>query len=86
MTDFTTDANSLARVQALLDYKIPQIGSEWINKNSGEIYRVYDYTNLESTRKDYPVRISYIRLSDNSKWSRDLRDWHRSYRTVLLSQ
>jgi hypothetical protein len=82
MKDFLVDKNSLGRVQALLHYKIPKIGSEWVNKNSGEIYRVYDYTNLESTRRDYPIRVSYIRSSDNSKWSRELSEWHRSFEEI----
>lgn len=79
MSDFAVDRNSLSRLQALLDYQIPAVGSEWVNKTSGEVYRVYDYTNLETTRKNYPVRVSYIRLSDQTKWSRDLSDWYRSY-------
>lgn len=84
MSDFDVDKNSISRAQALLDYKIPEIGSMWCNKESQYLYRVYDYTNLETTRNDYPIRISYIRLSDGTKWSRSLSDWHRSYEQVSV--
>jgi hypothetical protein len=58
----------------------PALHSIWKNKTSGNLYVVYDYTNEESTRLDeYPVRISYKRLVDGTKWSRSLSDWHRSY-------
>jgi hypothetical protein len=61
----------------------PEIGSFWKNKKSGEVYRVYDYTNETANRLDeYPVRISYKRLSDQTKWSRSLSDWHRSFEFV----
>lgn len=55
----------------------PAIGSRWQHKN-GNIYIVYDYTNIDSTRADYPERISYRNEVTNTPYSRDLADWHRS--------
>lgn len=60
--------------------EVPELASVWRNKKSGELYGVYDYTNQKTERPDdYPVRISYMRLSDMTSWSRALTDWHRSY-------
>ena len=67
------------------DENTPKIDSIWKNKKSGELYQVYDYTNesADDERKDkYPVHISYRRISDETRWSRKLSDWHRSYDEV----
>jgi hypothetical protein len=62
---------------------IPEINSVWINKNHGTEYRVYDITNLDASPgrvEEYPIRVSYERLSDGTRWTRPLSDWYRSYR------
>lgn len=62
---------------------IPEIDSVWINKNHGTEYRVYDITNQDASpgrAEEYPIRISYERLDDGTRWTRALSDWHRSYR------
>lgn len=62
----------------------PKIGTYWRNKSSGRVYVVYDYTNETADRLDeYPVRISYQRLDDKTRWSRSLSDWHRSYEQLI---
>jgi hypothetical protein len=63
----------LTRTFALpLDRFLPAIGSIWLHKN-GDAYEVYDVTNHASDRRDeYPIRVSYRRLRDNSTWSKDL--------------
>ena len=57
----------------------PSPGSIWQNKKSKQNYVVLNYTNETSTREDYPIYIHYKRLSDRSRWTRRLSDWHRSY-------
>lgn len=62
---------------------IPEINSVWLNKNHGTEYRVYDITNQDASpgkAEEYPIRISYERLDDGTRWNRLLSDWHRSYR------
>lgn len=62
----------------------PKIGSFWLHEN-GDAYEVYDVTNEQSTRLDeYPVRVSYRRLRDNTRWSKDLLGFLKSRRQIGL--
>lgn len=56
----------------------PRVGSVWSHHN-GNIYRVLDYTNVESDRQDdYPTTIIYQNTANGKKYSRKLVDWARS--------
>lgn len=65
-----------------LDIPLPKLYSLWKHNESGEVYQVYDFTNLQSTRSKYPIRISYRRMSDQSTWSRPLTAWYQDYNAV----
>lgn len=52
-------------------------GTFWVHLN-GNLYEVYELTNVASDRPEkYPVMVSY-RGANGFTWSRKLSDWHRS--------
>lgn len=59
---------------------LPLTGTRWLH-NSGRIYRVVGYTNLQSTSERYPPTIRYADQA-NVEWSRPLTEWPRSMRLV----
>jgi hypothetical protein len=64
---------------------IPEINSLWVHNRSGNTYEVYDITNRDSTREGFPIMVSYRRLRDDSRWSRNLSDWHRSFTQTAVT-
>jgi hypothetical protein len=62
--------------------EIPPCPSLWMHSN-GDVYELYDITNEASTRLDeYPIRCSYQRLRDGTRWSKDVLGFLKS-RTQL---
>ncbi len=59
-------------------FVVPAIGSKWRHDNGIE-YIVTDHTNMDSDRPEYPPTISYQGLANGKKWSRALKEWHRSF-------
>jgi hypothetical protein len=57
----------------------PMVGSIW-SHHSGRMYKVLDYTNIETDRQDrYPTTIVYQNTANLKKYSRPLMDWDRSF-------
>jgi hypothetical protein len=59
-------------------HKYLEKGSRWLHKN-GEIYLIYDHTNINTTREDYPVRISYKNEMTGETYSREASKWLDSF-------
>lgn len=54
---------------------LPELGSLWQHKN-GNIYHVYDLTNINLDRMDeYPPRVSYNNVDTGIHYSRDWDKW-----------
>jgi len=53
-------------------------GSRWLHKN-GEMYLIYDHTNIHTTREDYPVRVSYKNERTGETYSREASKWLDSF-------
>ena len=58
--------------------------SYWQHHNSN-VYQVILITNTESNRDKYPVTICYRNMCNNTIWSRQYTDWHRSMTRITAS-
>lgn len=57
-----------------------EIGQVWQHKN-GNIYEIYDFTNLEAGRQDeYPTSVSYRNIHTGAPYSRAVSRWFGSFR------
>lgn len=56
------------------------VGQVWEHKN-GNIYEIYDFTNLEAGRQDeYPTTVSYRNIHTGAPYSRALVRWAGSFK------
>lgn len=56
------------------------VGQVWEHKN-GNIYEIYDFTNLSAGRQDeYPTRVSYRNIHTGEPYSRDVVRWAGSFK------
>ncbi|MDW9531940.1 hypothetical protein RWE87_13740 [Sinorhizobium meliloti] len=56
-----------------------EIGQVWQHKN-GNIYEIYDFTNLEAGRQDeYPTSVSYRNIHTGAPYSRAFSRWFGSF-------
>lgn len=55
------------------------VGQVWEHKN-GNIYEIYDFTNLEAGRQDeYPTTVSYRNIHTGAPYSRAVVRWAGSF-------
>lgn len=55
------------------------VGQVWEHKN-GNIYEIYDFTNLEAGRQDeYPTTVSYRNIHTGAPYSRKVSRWAGSF-------
>lgn len=56
------------------------VGQVWEHKN-GNIYEIYDFTNLEAGRQDeYPTTVSYRNIHTGAPYSRKVSRWAGSFK------
>lgn len=56
------------------------VGQVWEHKN-GNIYEIYDFTNLEAGRQDeYPTTVSYRNIHTEAPYSRPVSRWAGSFK------
>jgi hypothetical protein len=60
------------------------LNSRWKHTN-GNIYVVYDHTNVCCDRADYPLRISYRNEETGQKYSKDAEGWFNN-RTIIQEE
>lgn len=55
------------------------VGQVWEHKN-GNVYEIYDFTNLEAGRQDeYPTTVSYRNIYTGAPYSRKVSRWAGSF-------
>jgi hypothetical protein len=59
------------------DQHPPKFGSMWSHVN-GSTYLVYDLTNIDSVRENFPPSVSYLDMKTGVRYSRTLADWKDS--------
>lgn len=65
---------------------IPEVLTEWIHINSGNLYRIDSIGNLGSTDfVKFPYMVRYTRLKDSTEWDRPLIHWYKSFQLRLDS-
>ena len=61
------------------------IGSVWAH-DSGKLYKITALTNTMNRNVRYPVQVVYENTHNGTVWSRNARDWHRSFTRVNEAQ
>lgn len=54
---------------------LPEVGSVWEHHMSGQLYVVTGFSNMNSTRPEYPPMIRYKGLANGNKWSKPAHRW-----------
>ena len=67
---------------ALENSGLPELKSRWKHRNNGQTYRVLMLTNVNATRRDYPLTVVYETCSLGEVWSRPFERWHESMKEI----
>jgi len=59
--------------------KIPEEGSEWIHKKTGNLYTVMCVANLAADKGGWFATVVYKGVNSGNVWSRPLGEWHDRY-------